>query len=63
MINGTHALIHAEDAVAARAFFRDVLALPNVDAHDGWLIFRMPPAARKIDLYEPHHPVAHSLPD
>jgi len=44
MINAVHAIIYAEDAAAARAFFRDVLALPNVDAHDGWLIFKLPPA-------------------
>ncbi len=44
MINGTHALIYADDADAARAFLRDVLELPNIDVHDGWLIFRMPPA-------------------
>lgn len=44
MINGTHAIIYADDADAARAFFRDVLGLPNVDAHGGWLIFKMPPA-------------------
>ena len=44
MINGTHTIIYAEDADKARAFFRDVLELPNVDAHEGWLIFKMPPA-------------------
>lgn len=44
MITGTHAIIYAEDAEAARAFFRDVLDLPFVDAHDGWLIFKLPPA-------------------
>jgi catechol 2,3-dioxygenase-like lactoylglutathione lyase family enzyme len=44
MITGTHAIIYAEDAEQARAFFRDVLELPNVDAHDGWLIFQLPPA-------------------
>jgi len=44
MITGTHAIIYAEDAEKARAFFRDVLELPNVDAHDGWLIFKLPPA-------------------
>ena len=26
------------------AFFRDVLGFANVDAHDGWLIFGLPPA-------------------
>jgi predicted enzyme related to lactoylglutathione lyase len=44
MINSTHAIIYAEDADAARAFFRHVLDLPFVDAHDGWLIFKLPPA-------------------
>lgn len=44
MINAAHAIIYAEDADAARAFFRDVLGLPNVDAHGGWLIFQLPPA-------------------
>lgn len=43
MITGTHAIIYAEDAERARAFFRDVLELPYVDAHDGWLIFKLPP--------------------
>jgi catechol 2,3-dioxygenase-like lactoylglutathione lyase family enzyme len=44
MINGTHAIIYAEDADTTRAFFRDVLGYPNVDAHEGWLIFQLPPA-------------------
>jgi predicted enzyme related to lactoylglutathione lyase len=44
MITSMHALIYARDAAAARAFFRDVLRLPYVDAHDGWLIFKLPPA-------------------
>ncbi len=44
MITSAHAIIYAEDASAARAFFRDVLGFPNVDARDGWLIFGLPPA-------------------
>jgi len=44
MITSSHAIIYAEDAEKARAFFRDVLELPYVDAHDGWLIFKLPPA-------------------
>ena len=44
MITGTHAIIYAEDADKARAFFRDVLHCPFIDAHDGWLIFKLPPA-------------------
>jgi catechol 2,3-dioxygenase-like lactoylglutathione lyase family enzyme len=44
MITGTHAIIYADDAEKARAFFRDVLEFPNVDIHGGWLIFQLPPA-------------------
>jgi predicted enzyme related to lactoylglutathione lyase len=43
MITGVHAIIYAEDAERARAFFRDVLQWPNVDVHGGWLIFKLPP--------------------
>jgi catechol 2,3-dioxygenase-like lactoylglutathione lyase family enzyme len=44
MIKAIHSLIYAHDAQAARAFFRDTLGLPFVDAMDGWLIFELPPA-------------------
>ncbi|MGO8870785.1 MAG: VOC family protein, partial [Acidimicrobiales bacterium] len=44
MITSTHAIIYADDPESARAFLRDVLDLPNVDAHGGWLIFKLPPA-------------------
>lgn len=44
MITGSHAIIYAEDAKEARAFFRDVLDLRYVDVHGGWLIFKLPPA-------------------
>jgi len=44
MITGTHAIVYAEDAERARAFFRDVLDFPQVDAGGGWLIFKLPPA-------------------
>jgi predicted enzyme related to lactoylglutathione lyase len=43
MITSVHTLIYAEDPVAARSFFRDVLHLPVVDDGDGWLIFQLPP--------------------
>jgi catechol 2,3-dioxygenase-like lactoylglutathione lyase family enzyme len=52
MITGTHAIIYAHDADRARAFFRDVLGMSNVDAHGGWLIFKLPPAELGI------HPAA-----
>ena len=44
MIAGAHAIVFAEDAELARAFVRDVLGFPSVDAGDGWLIFGLPPA-------------------
>ncbi|MEV4679973.1 VOC family protein [Streptomyces kurssanovii] len=37
-------VIYSRDAEADRAFFRDVLGYKNVDAGDGWLIFKLPPA-------------------
>ncbi|MGB3442162.1 MAG: VOC family protein [Actinophytocola sp.] len=48
MITGLHTIVYADDAEKARAFFRDVLELPSVDAGDGWLIFRAPPTELAI---------------
>jgi predicted enzyme related to lactoylglutathione lyase len=44
MITGIHSIVHTKDAEADRAFFRDVLGFPSVDAGHGWLIFALPPA-------------------
>jgi catechol 2,3-dioxygenase-like lactoylglutathione lyase family enzyme len=44
VITGLHAIIFSPEAEKVRAFFRDVLGLPSVDAGQGWLIFAMPPA-------------------
>jgi catechol 2,3-dioxygenase-like lactoylglutathione lyase family enzyme len=54
LIAGIHGLLFAEDAEAARAFFRDVLGFDSVDAGGGWLIFALPPAELGI------HPVNRS---
>ena len=43
MITGTHVMFFSKDAAADRAFLRDVLAFPHVDAGGGWLIFALPP--------------------
>jgi predicted enzyme related to lactoylglutathione lyase len=56
MIVATHAIVYADDPTAARAFFRDVLEMPNVDVHDGWLIFKLPPAELGI------HPTGEGAP-
>jgi catechol 2,3-dioxygenase-like lactoylglutathione lyase family enzyme len=44
MINGGHVVIYSRNAEADRAFFRDVLKFSYVDVHEGWLIFKLPPA-------------------
>ena len=43
-ITGTHALLYTSEPEALRACLRDVFGWPHVDAHDGWLIFALPPA-------------------
>jgi len=43
-IIGTHALLYTPEPDALRAMLRDVFGWHNIDAHDGWLIFRLPPA-------------------
>ena len=44
MITGAHAIVFTRDAAAVRAFLRDVLEFPSVDAGGGWLVFALPPA-------------------
>jgi catechol 2,3-dioxygenase-like lactoylglutathione lyase family enzyme len=44
MFNGAHVILYSRDAEADRAFLRDTLGFPGVDAGDGWLIFKLPPA-------------------
>jgi catechol 2,3-dioxygenase-like lactoylglutathione lyase family enzyme len=56
MISGAHTLLYAEDAEAARAFFRDVLGFEHVDSGDGWLIFALPPGELGVHPVErPQH--------
>jgi hypothetical protein len=58
MIVGAHSIIYSKNAEADRAFLRDVLKLPSIDAGDGWLIFALPPAevavhpSSKNDVHE-----------
>lgn len=54
MITAVHTLVYAEDPDRARAFFRDVLEWPHVDAGGGWLIFRTGPSELGV------HPVERS---
>lgn len=52
MISGAHVIVYSQDAEADRAFLRDVLGFPSVDAGHGWLIFALPPAEAAV------HPAA-----
>jgi catechol 2,3-dioxygenase-like lactoylglutathione lyase family enzyme len=58
MINGAHVILYSKDPERDRAFFRDVLKFPAVDAGHDWLIFRLPAAeaafhpADKNDTHE-----------
>ncbi|MFL5781329.1 MAG: VOC family protein [Thermoleophilaceae bacterium] len=44
MITGAHAIIFTKNADAVRAFARDVLEFPSVDAGDGWPVVALPAA-------------------
>jgi catechol 2,3-dioxygenase-like lactoylglutathione lyase family enzyme len=48
MILGAHIILYSRDAEADRAFFRDILGFPSVDAGHGWLIFAMRAAEAAI---------------
>jgi predicted enzyme related to lactoylglutathione lyase len=51
MIFGMHTILYSKSADAVRAFFREVLKFPSVDAGHGWLIFATPPSELAV------HPV------
>ena len=44
MIKGMHGIFFTPEAEAARAFLKERLGLPHVDAGQGWLIFDVPRA-------------------
>src|SRR3954471_20756514 len=58
MLNGAHVILYSADADADRAFVRDVLEFPSVDAGHGWLIFALPPAELAV---HPGGPGSHEL--
>ena len=55
---GTHALIYSSDAQATRSALRDIFGFANIDAGDGWLIFRLPPAELGIHPTDGRGPAA-----
>jgi len=70
-ITAVHLLVYADDAPAARAFFRDVLAWPfleHPESAPGWLIFKTGPSELGVhptsyvhEGTEYSHPRHHSL--
>lgn len=46
-------MVYSKDAEADRAFFRDILQLPNVDVGGGWLIFGLPPTELAVHPADP----------
>lgn len=58
-ISGAHVVLYSRDPEADRAFFRDVLGYPHVDAGAGWLIFKLPPA--EVAVHPGDDPSAHEL--
>ena len=54
MIIGIHAIVFTKDPEGVRAFFRDVLGLPSVDAGGGWPIFALPPAELAVHPTDEH---------
>jgi predicted enzyme related to lactoylglutathione lyase len=56
VITAVHTLVYADDADAARAFFRDVIGWPHVDARGGWLIFKTGPSELGV------HPTGQGVP-
>jgi predicted enzyme related to lactoylglutathione lyase len=61
VIVGTHAIVFAQDAEAARAFFAEALDLRSVDAGGGWLIFALPPAELACHPTSPDDSGRHEL--
>ncbi len=54
MIAGAQSIIYSTDPEADRAFLREVLKFPHVDAGGGWLIFGLP-GGGSIGVYQPRH--------
>lgn len=59
MLIGAHSILFTPDAEADRAFFRDVLEFPAVDAGGSWLIFTLPPG--ELACHPTDGPASHEL--
>jgi catechol 2,3-dioxygenase-like lactoylglutathione lyase family enzyme len=59
MIQAAHVVLYSREPDLLRAFFRDVLQFPAVDAGHGWLIFALPPT--ELALHPHDGPGRHQL--
>lgn len=48
MFSGAHVVLFSSDPEADRVFLHDVLGFRGVDAGEGWLIFKLPPAETAV---------------
>ena len=48
MINGAHVTVYSKDAEADKAFIANILKFSYIDAHQGWLIFKLPPSEMAV---------------
>lgn len=60
-IIGAHMLLYTPEAEALRAMLRDAFGFTSVDAGDGWLIFRLPPAELGVHPAEAPGQTDHAL--
>ena len=59
MLIGAHCVIYSKDPEKDRAFLRDVLKLPSVNAGGGYVIFGLPPA--EVSVHEHEGTARHEL--
>jgi hypothetical protein len=59
MLIGAHCVIHSKDPEKDRAFLRDVVKLPSVDAGGGYVIFGLPPT--EVSVHEHEGSALHEL--
>jgi hypothetical protein len=59
MLIGAHAVMFSTNPDADRAFLRDILKLPNIDAGGGYIIFGLPPS--EIAVHESDKNDVHEL--
>jgi catechol 2,3-dioxygenase-like lactoylglutathione lyase family enzyme len=59
VINAAHVVMYTKEAEALRAFFRDVLEFPFVDAGHGWLIYALPPS--ELGIHPTNEDAHHQL--